>query len=106
MTIIRLSGVARNPANGFPARPLGDRAEADQIARRLSAISGTRHNLPGILETRRRDAFVEQIIESLRRVRYVTIIRERDVSDKRTDPNDAAFDPLKAAIVFHDQGIN
>ena len=22
-TIIRLSGVARNPANGFPARPLG-----------------------------------------------------------------------------------
>ena len=27
-TIIRLSGVARNPANGFPARPLGQ-AQAD-----------------------------------------------------------------------------
>ena len=82
----------------------GDRAEADEIARRLSAFIGTKHSLPGIQEIWRRDAFVEQVIESLRRVRYVAAIRERDVSDRRTDPNDTSFDPLKAAIVFHDQG--
>ena len=82
----------------------GDREEADLLARRLIAFSETRHNLLGIQETQRRDAFVEQVIESLRRVRYVAAIRERDVSDRRTDPNDASFDPLKAAIVFHDRG--
>ena len=38
------------------------------------------------------------------RVRYVAAIRERDVSDRRMDPNDTSFDPLKAAIVFHNQG--
>ena len=82
----------------------GDRAEADEIARRLSAFIGAKHSLPGIQEIWRRDAFVEQVIESLRRVRYVAAIRERDISDRRTDPNDTSFDPLKAAIVFHDQG--
>ena len=82
----------------------GDREEADQIVTRLAAFSETRHNLLGIHGTRRMAAFVEQVIESLRRVRYVEVIRERDVSDRRTDPNDASFDPLKAAIVFHDHG--
>ena len=30
-TIIRLLGVARNPANGFPARPLAKRQEAKRL---------------------------------------------------------------------------
>ena len=83
----------------------GDREEAKLIAIRLAEFSDTRQNLLGIQEIRCRDALVEQIIESLRRVRYVAAIRNRDVSDRRTDPNDEFFDPLKAAIVFDNQGL-
>ena len=82
----------------------GDREAADLIAKRVAVFSETRQHLPGIQDLWRRDAFVEQVIESLRRVRYVAAIRERGVSARRTDPNDASFDPLKASIFFHDQG--
>lgn len=52
----------------------------------------------------RREAFLEQILESIRRVRYVSAIRERDVSLCRADPNDPRFDPLKAAILHQRSG--
>ena len=84
----------------------GDREEADLIARRLAAFSETRHYLPGIQEIGRSDAIVEQVIESLRRVRYVAAIRERDISDRRTDPNDELFDPLEGGHRFRRPGIN
>ncbi len=38
-TIIRLSGVARNPANGFPARPLGFLPEIYTLRKAFDTIN-------------------------------------------------------------------
>jgi hypothetical protein len=43
--------------------------------------------------------FLEQLIESIHRVRYIAVIRQRDVSSRRADPNDDLFDPIKAAVL-------
>ena len=81
-----------------------DREIAGQINEGLSAFHDATGNLPGIQTTGRRETFVAQVIESVRRIRYVSVIRERGVSERRTDPNDELFDPLKAAIFFQHQG--
>ena len=61
-------------------------------------------NLPGISSSSRRLSFVAQLIESERRVRYIAAIRDRmrdrPISDRRADPRDSMFDPLKAALLF------
>ena len=64
----------------------------------------TKRSLPGINSSARCHALVEQIIESVRRVKYVHVIRGRPISERRTDPNDSLFDPLKASILFRQQG--
>jgi hypothetical protein len=43
--------------------------------------------------------FLEQLIESIHRVKYIAVIRQRDVSSRRANPNDDLFDPLKAAVL-------
>jgi hypothetical protein len=43
--------------------------------------------------------FLEQLIESIHRVEYIVVIRQRDVSSRRADPNDDLFDPIKAAVL-------
>ena len=63
-----------------------------------------KHKLTGIKSAATLSCLVEQLIESLRRVDYVTRILSRDVCDQRADPHDARFDPLKAAIWFERQG--
>jgi hypothetical protein len=44
------------------------------------------------------------MLESVHRVEYVSVIRKRDVSDRRAEPNDELFDPLKAAILHRRLG--
>ena len=81
-----------------------DRALARQIDERLTRFHLTTRNLPGIQPPARREALLAQIVESVRRVRYVSVIRGRSASDRRADPNDELFDPLKAAILFSERG--
>ena len=81
-----------------------DRALAHQLDERLNAFHHTTHNLPGIQPKARRDTFLAQVVESIRRVRYVAVMSERDVSKRRADPNDELFDPQKAAILFQRKG--
>ena len=82
----------------------GDRALARQLNDRLDTFHHTTHNLPGIQPLAPRETFLTQVVESIRRVRYVTVIGGRDVTERRADPNDELFDPLKAAILFQRQG--
>ena len=82
----------------------GDRELARQLDERLNTFHHTTRSLPGIQERMQRETFLAQVVESVRRVRYVEVIRERDVSERRTDPDDGLFDPLKAAIWFQGQG--
>ena len=81
-----------------------DRALAQLLDARLVAFSKKARPLPGIRKAQHRQCFVEQLIESDRRVRYVSVIRGRPVSPLRADPTSDSFDPIKAAIVHQKQG--
>ncbi len=79
-----------------------------ELAGRLDAGLLTFHRdnrpLPGIRNSANREAFVEQLIESIRRVKFVAVLRARELSNRRANPNDELFDPLKAAILYQRQG--
>ncbi len=55
--------------------------------------------LPGILAVQTRVVFVEQLMESIRRVRYVAVMKSRDISVARAEGDSDMFDPLKAAVM-------
>src|SRR5882762_6500425 len=80
-------------------RGLGDRIDSE-----LADFDQTRRPLPGVRDAASRVAFREQLLESSRRVRFVEIIRSRQFSDRRANPNDDLFDPLMAAILHHRRG--
>jgi hypothetical protein len=60
--------------------------------------------LRGIRSAARRQAFVEQLIDSVRRVQYVSTIQARDVAPDREVPYSPLFDPLKAARLLSQHG--
>lgn len=61
-------------------------------------------SLPGIEALANRQAFLEQLVESIHRVKYVFVISTRDISDLRIDPSSDLFDPLKGALLCQRQG--
>jgi Alpha-glutamyl/putrescinyl thymine pyrophosphorylase clade 3 len=83
---------------------LGDRELAQQLETGLLRFSRTTRQLPGIQNFARRRAFVRQLLESIHRVKFVTVVRTRPLSDLRSDPDSELFDPLKAAILNFRQG--
>ena len=62
------------------------------------------HLLPGIQAAENRESFVEQLVESIRRIKYVTVIGEREISEARGDPSSEFFDPLKGAVLRRREG--
>ena len=81
-----------------------DRARAADLDVRLQAYSRTKCSLRGVRRRRERDAFVAQLVDSIRRVEYVHAIRVRDVCSLRSDPTTDLFDPLKSALLFKARG--
>ena len=77
---------------------------AGQLATELAVFDRQKLPLPGIRGAARRDALIEQLIESIHRIRYIDLIRTRDVSPLRADPTSDLFDPLKASVLHHRQG--
>ncbi|MFZ5554496.1 MAG: hypothetical protein ACOZCO_15360 [Bacteroidota bacterium] len=58
--------------------------------------------LTGVRSNSRLDCFTAQIIDSIRRVKYIEFIKNKPtISDQCQDPNHIAFDPLKAAILHY-----
>ena len=55
--------------------------------------------LPGVDQPAAKRVLAKQLMRSEHRVRYVAVLRDRPLSDRRADPNDRLFDPVKAAIV-------
>ena len=76
-----------------------DNEIAQKIAYKLQELQ-----LPGIESPLRFSAFVEQILESIHRVKYVSTISKRQVSELRADPQSDFFDPLKASILWKERG--
>ncbi len=76
---------------------------AKQLDVRLRSFSRARP-LPGVKSSVTRHVLVEQILESIRRIKYISRICERDVSHLRSDPSSELFDPLRAAVFHKRQG--
>lgn len=81
-----------------------DVALAGEIDQALRAYESEERSLPGIQLPTYRDAYVEQVLESIRRVKYVSVIRGRSLSPLRADPSSDLFDPLKASILLQSEG--
>ncbi|MDB5132844.1 MAG: hypothetical protein JWR02_2593 [Mucilaginibacter sp.] len=81
----------------------GDRLLANELRTRILAFDAVTP-LPGIHNPANLDCFVEQIIDSVRRVKYVTTIRNKVISPICADPHSATFDPIKAAIWHFNNG--
>ncbi len=80
-------------------RPV-DRELAETIANKLTKFDEHNHNLPGIRNNVYLYTFVQQILDSIRRVKYPSLLLSRQVGIENTDPNDKSFDPIKAAIYY------
>ncbi len=63
-----------------------------------------RRKLPGIAADAERECLIEQLIESVRRVKYPVAIRIRRIGPSRSDPSKEAFDPIKAALIHQQHG--
>jgi hypothetical protein len=60
--------------------------------------------LPGIDSHVQRECFLEQIIDSIRRIRYIKLINHKAISPLTADTNNDAFDPIKAASWYKRNG--
>ena len=81
-----------------------DTERANQLESALLAFNDEVRPLPGIVPFENRVTLVEQFLESIRRVQYVHVIREKVHSTLRADPASNMFDPLKAAALLKAQG--
>ncbi len=81
----------------------GDRERAKVLEAKLRAYAKKRP-LPGSEEPSHRWALVEQIVESIRRVEFVGVLRTQKLSASRADPSSENFDPVRAAILRATQG--
>lgn len=77
----------------------GDEKTLEELAERLAEYETQYGALPGITGTAARQALLLQMIDSLRRIRFVKTVMTRDVSTRRGDPQDELFDPIKAAVL-------
>lgn len=68
------------------------------LDRRLAKFEKEVTRLPGVKDNLRRHVFLRQLLDSVHRVRYIHVIRQRPVSPRRADPRDPIFDPIKAAL--------
>lgn len=81
-----------------------DRERAERLEHNLQVFDQENRPLPGIHEPANRTALVEQLLESIHRIRFVGMILNRELSDRRCNPADPLFDPLKASIIHQRRG--
>lgn len=60
--------------------------------------------LPGLRDPSYRAALLSQMVESVRRVRFVAVLRTQELSLLRGDPSSDLFDPLKASVLHLREG--
>ena len=78
----------------------GDANTAATLSEQLDGFSREFRELPGIADPAIKAVLIEQMLESIRRVRYVSVIRTRHISPLRVAPDSDLFDPLKGAVYF------
>lgn len=83
---------------------LGDHRLAEELDSGLETFHRNNRPLLGILDACNRASFVEQLLESIHRVKFVHLIKTRDLDPNRANPHSDLFDPLKAAILQQRNG--
>jgi len=78
--------------------------EINRIGAALATFEQQHYPLPGIIAPLDRMAFIRQLIDSIRRVDFVSRIASRPISLRRMDPNSDVFDPIRAALRHKDAG--
>jgi hypothetical protein len=76
-----------------------DRGFAQNLRGALRDYARTVKPMPGINDDSALNTLVFQIIESIRRIRFVKEIAKRDISRERKNPSSDLFDPIRAAIL-------
>lgn len=76
-----------------------DQQTGARLREALAVFHRTVQPLPGVQEAANLQAFTEQLVESIRRIRYVDAIKARAISAACADPQQACFDPIKASVV-------
>lgn len=74
---------------------------SDEVERlRLSGlVDALGADLPsGLIDHDQRDAFVGQLVDSVRRVRYLALVSRRSPGPRSIDPGHPSFDPLRALV--------
>ncbi|MGW4461873.1 alpha-glutamyl/putrescinyl thymine pyrophosphorylase clade 3 protein [Micromonospora sp. NPDC004704] len=74
------------------------------MERQLNAYEKEVTPLPGISSGSAKHAFLEQLIESERRGRYVKLLLTRNLAQVSANPDTDYFDPLRAAIIKSREG--
>jgi hypothetical protein len=82
-----------------------DRETGEQLRDALADFDRTVRVLPGIRNAANLEAFIEQLVESIRRICYVDAIKARAISAACADPQQECFNPIKAAV-FHQRAGN
>lgn len=83
---------------------ISEQALGKHLLGKLISFDANEHQLPGINDPLNRAAFVDQLVDSIRRVRYLAVMRARPISQERSDPYSTLFDPLKAAELCRQKG--
>jgi len=81
-----------------------DRQLAQELEAALRAFDQKVRRLPGIRKATKCVALIEQLLESVHRVKYVSVVDAREPSGFYADPASVFFDPLKAAMVHRRNG--
>lgn len=81
-----------------------DSALMRQLGNSLARYEAEQFPLPGIRNQQDRAVFIKQVIDSIRRVQYVSVVASRSLSMNRRDPNSALFDPIRAALMHKAAG--
>lgn len=81
-----------------------DRIFANGIRNKLLEYSNTKRELKGIKHEDNLESLLSQIVESKRRIDFVRIIDNQDLSIERTNPDSNMFDPIKAAVIMNKNG--
>jgi hypothetical protein len=70
-----------------------------QLRSGLNACETQDFPLPGVADPVRREVFLRQLVDSIRRVRYVSVVASRPIDARRADGMSAMFDPIRAALL-------
>lgn len=69
------------------------------IVSALDLIEDDHFPLPGIEVDAARHTFAMQVIDSMRRIEFVSVAAARHISPNRGNPNNDMFDPIRAALL-------